>query len=386
MAFRSTSRIHIAWKLLAGIVVLVAARGCSSGAETETGGPVVWTVSADPTLQIGEQDGPAEYLFDQVNGVRLTPDGGVVVADEGSGTVRVYDAGGALSASMGRRGEGPGEFSWLSHVEILAPDTILAYDGRMFRVTRFLLDGTHIDERSILSDVGSPELYLGTYADGGAAIASLRPSPRGGTEILPDQMVVARYGPDGERVAELGVLDGIRRAGGVAVVPFSPFLHAFVLGDSVFYTDGMEPALHVLGAAGTPARSFTVPIASSDLDASWSVLRRELEARDELSWIEDLSPEVEALPVPAVGEVMLDAHGRFWLKHYDPATDASHVRGWTVGGGRWTVVDPDGREVASVDLPAGFAPMDASGMQVAGVQRDDLGVERVVVLELEERA
>ena len=131
-----------------------------------------------------------------------------------------------------------------------------------------------------------------------------------------------------------------------------------------------------------PTRTFTVPLPSPDLDAAWAALRPALEARDQTMWIENLSPEVESQPVPAVAEVMLDADQRFWLKHYDPATDATHLRGDAMDGGRWTVVEANGELVATVDVPDGFMPMDASGMRVAGVQRDELGVERVRVLTL----
>ncbi len=366
--------------LVVPLIMLTAAHGCGTEAPSPEGTPV-WSAAESPLLAVGEQEGAPEYLFDDIRAVRLIGSGGVAVADRGSSSVRVYDAEGLVTATMGRAGEGPGEFTWLAHLELHPPDTLLAYDAGTFRISRYLLDGTWVGERTLRSDAGNAEVYVGTFTDGGAAVASLAPSPRGGTDILPDRMVVARFGPDGAHVAELGTLDGIRRAGGAAVVPFSPFLHAFVLHDSVFFTDGMDAAVHVLGA-DAPVRTFTVPIPSPDVAAAWAALRPALEQRDQAMWIEDLPAEVQAHPIPAVAEVMLDADARFWLKHYDPATDATHLRGDAMGGGRWSVVEPSGRLVATVDVPDGFVPMDAAGMRLAGVQRDALGVERVHVLRL----
>jgi len=342
-----------------------------------------WTLAEEPTLRIGAQDGDPGYLFDRIAAVRMLPNGGLAVADGGSATVRVYDASGAHIATMGRRGRGPGEFGRIGHLEVRAPDTILAYDTSNYRATRFLLDGTHLDDVPIRTPAGAPEVYLGTYSNGDAAVAALVPSTRGGTDILSDRMAVSRLARDGTMVAELGMLKGIRRAGGIAVVPFSPFLHARLSRDSVFHTDGREPVVRVLGADGRTARSFPVPIAAPDHGEAWRTLRAELEARELTTWIEDLPAEVEAEPVPAIAGMLLGRGGNLWLKHYDPAVDATHLRDGRSRGGAWTVVAPEGDVIGEVAMPEHFAPLDVSTDRVAGVHVDPLGVERVVVFEIE---
>ncbi|MEX2466239.1 MAG: hypothetical protein WD995_04980, partial [Gemmatimonadota bacterium] len=107
----------------------------------------------------------------------------------------------------------------------------------------------------------------------------------------------------------------------------------------------------------------------------------ELESRDLTSWIADLPPEAEAEPVPAISEFLVDRAGNFWLKRYEPRTDATHLRKEPLAGGRWTVVAPDGQVVGEVEVPNSFAPLDVSMDRVAGVHRDELGVERVFVYE-----
>ncbi|MDZ7778352.1 MAG: hypothetical protein U5R14_00155 [Gemmatimonadota bacterium] len=369
-----------AGSVVAAAVLLAA---CGDPADrSSAAGPETWTVAAEPVLRIGEQDGEAAYLFDRVSAVRLLDDGGVVVADRRHAEIRVYDEEGVHLTSMGGPGEGPGEFEVISYLTIHPPDTLLAYDGFAYRTTRFLLDGTLAGNRPIRPENGAPEMYLGTYADGDAAIASLIPPPRGGTEVIPDRMSIGRYDQDGSRVAELTVADGIRRAGGAVVIPFSPYLHARMLRDSIYYTDGLKPALFVLDDEGNVARTIELPIPRPDHEAAWNTLHRELEARDETSWLDDVTPEIEAEPVPTIAEVVFDADERIWVKHYEPRTDAMHLRRGLPSGGRWTVVRPDGEILAHVDLPEGFAPLDASGRRVAGVHRDELDVERVVVFEL----
>lgn len=377
-ALGRTARPHLVVGLL-----LAGMAGCADGADPDgPATPASWTTSQEPALSIGEVDGDPRYLFSQITGVRLFPGGGFAVSELSSRAIRVYDAEGRYAVSMGGPGEGPGEFGDINHLALVPPDTLLAYDISTLRLTRFLRDGTLLGTTSFEPAGGWPEVFLGTYTDGGAAVASLVPSPRGGTEIVPDRMVIGRYAADGSLVAVVDTVPGIRRAGGTAVVPFSPFLHAWLLDDSVYVTDGTEPVVDVLDAEGGIVRRIRLSIPRPDLDAAWGVLRAELAARDRSEWIEDLAPGVAEEPVPVISESMVDRDGRIWLKHYEPATDAAHLRSGAMAGGLWTVVEADGRVVAEVELPAGFAPMDATGRSVVGVHRDDLGVERVRVYEL----
>jgi hypothetical protein len=364
-------------------LLLVGATACAdTGGPRESAAPARWTTSPEPVLTVGEVDGDPRYLFSQITGVRLFPDGAFAVSDFSSRSIRVYSAEGRHVVSMGGSGEGPGEFGDINHLGVLGSDTIVAYDVSALRRTRYLRDGTLLGTTPFEPADGWPEVYLGTHADGDASVASLIPSPRGGTDIVPDRMAIGRYAPDGSLLEVVDTVPGIRRAGGTAVVPFSPFMHAWVLDDSVYVTDGREPVVDVLDARGEIVRRIRVSIPRPDLDAAWGVLRAELTAQDRTQWIEDLAPGVAEEPVPVISETMVDRDGRIWLKHYEPATDATHLRSGALAGGHWTVVEADGRVVAEVALPVGFAPMDATGRSVLGVHRDELDVERVVTYEL----
>lgn len=363
--------------------LLLAGLACADGGgPPEPTAPERWAASPEPALDVGEVDGDPRYLFSQITGVRLFPDGGFAVSEFSSRAIRVYDAEGRYVVPMGGPGEGPGEFGDINHLAVVPPDTLLAYDVSTLRLTRFLRDGTLLGTTSFEPAGGWPEVFLGTYADGGAAVASLVPPPRGGSEIVPDRMVIGRYAADGSLMAVVDTVPGIRRVGGAAVVPFSPFMHAWLLDDTVYVTDGTEPVVDVLGADGQVVRQIRLSIPRPDLDEAWEVLRAELAARDRSEWIEDLAPGVAEEPVPVISESMVDSDGRIWLKHYEPATDAAHLRSGAMAGGLWTVVERDGRVVAEAELPDGFAPMDATGRSVLGIHRDDLGVERVRVYEL----
>ena len=65
----------------------------------------------------------------------LLSDGSLVVAHSGEQEILWFDRAGRLSRKTGRRGSGPGEFRGLNSVVVMRGDTILAYDGRLSRLT-----------------------------------------------------------------------------------------------------------------------------------------------------------------------------------------------------------------------------------------------------------
>ena len=70
--------------------------------------PDPWTLS-DPEARIGSVDDP-DHIFNPVTHMALGPDGLLYTTHAGEGTIRRWTADGAPAGSLGRRGEGPGEF------------------------------------------------------------------------------------------------------------------------------------------------------------------------------------------------------------------------------------------------------------------------------------
>ena len=73
----------------------------------------MWGVEASlvPEVTIGELDGPEEYLFGRISSIAVNNDGTVYVLDQQAQHVRVFDSRGVYLETLGRRGQGPGEFS-----------------------------------------------------------------------------------------------------------------------------------------------------------------------------------------------------------------------------------------------------------------------------------
>ncbi|HEX7024405.1 MAG TPA: hypothetical protein VF187_06275, partial [Gemmatimonadales bacterium] len=67
-----------------------------------------WPVDTVPLVDIGGGDDPEQDL-DNVRGATRLGDGRIVVANTGSGELRIYDGKGKWLRNLGRKGEGPGE-------------------------------------------------------------------------------------------------------------------------------------------------------------------------------------------------------------------------------------------------------------------------------------
>ncbi len=100
-----------------------------------------WTISDEPTLEIGAADGPAEYLLDGVIGTVRLSNGDIVLGEWTSGELRRYDRNSAFMWRAGGQGEGPGEHEFLTFVGLLPGDSVVTYDAALRRVQVFGPDG-----------------------------------------------------------------------------------------------------------------------------------------------------------------------------------------------------------------------------------------------------
>ncbi len=132
-------------RLLGGMWVLLLFHGsasCTRGAEEGTRSPVSpdaplsGHVTWIRTIALQENRDVVNVL------IRAVPDshGGFLVSDEQEDQIRRYDPGGRLVAAFGRRGNGPGEFMYLTGVGRLSSGGVVAVDA-LSRGTVFDGDG-----------------------------------------------------------------------------------------------------------------------------------------------------------------------------------------------------------------------------------------------------
>jgi len=77
--------------------------------EYPSDGQVIYQLEEE--LSIGEEEGNENYMFNQPRSVKASEDGSIYVIDGKDICIKVYDRQGKYQRTIGRQGQGPGEFS-----------------------------------------------------------------------------------------------------------------------------------------------------------------------------------------------------------------------------------------------------------------------------------
>lgn len=96
----------------------------------------VFVPAPEPSLAIGLADGPDEFMFSDIAGAARLRDGGVVVAVRGYHEVRRFGPDGEHLWTVGRQGQGPGEFLSVRLLSSCSRDSVaVAHDSRNNTIT-----------------------------------------------------------------------------------------------------------------------------------------------------------------------------------------------------------------------------------------------------------
>lgn len=83
-----------------------------------------------PHYSVGEAEAPPEELFGRIQHVALSKEGILYIGEEGAQEVRVFDATGTYVATMGGRGQGPGEFEDMRDLTLsVQGDSLYVFSG-----------------------------------------------------------------------------------------------------------------------------------------------------------------------------------------------------------------------------------------------------------------
>jgi len=95
-------------------------------------------------LQIGELDGPEEFLFVYISDAAVNSKGDIYIADRELKEVRKFNKEGEYLLKIGRPGQGPGEFQSISTLSITPQDELIVFDNMQARISIFSDRGEHI--------------------------------------------------------------------------------------------------------------------------------------------------------------------------------------------------------------------------------------------------
>jgi hypothetical protein len=345
-----------------------------------------WTVEATPILDLSTSgDGVSHQFFRVVDATRL-PDGEIWVAQ--ADEVRLFSSQGQHLRTLGRRGDGPGEFRFIGRVELIAPDTLLVFDRGLRRATLFgpkweVVHTVPIDVYPIRPD--RFEVLGGRFVVVEPRSMRQEEEPRLGLHRLPATVLsVSRSGVALDTLAiVLGEEFNLRRMAddvlAYADVFFGRDAHLAVHGRQVMVGDGRELGFRVLNEEGEVEQivraAYDVTLTPEMVEAETSACLLDARTREDSSFVYSLPvPETRA----AYRDLKVDPTGAVWLEEQR----GNCVYMTTPSAQRWEVFGSDGVWLGQVSLPARFEVFEIGRSYILGVFRDQLDVERVQVLAL----
>jgi hypothetical protein len=340
-------------------------------------------------------------MFGQVMALGQGPAGDVYVVDMQVPALRVYNRDGVYQATIGRRGEGPGEYTQPDGLAVLSDGRLVLRDPRLGRLTVYAADGTLVDTWSVPAGffAGIP-VYRDT-ADVVWSFVLLEPD-------LMDMVIgLARLESDGT-VRDTVVAPTFRyepptlvaRAENAVVINQVPFFprELWTVSHMGYFVAGVSTSYaFTLDRPGSPLRVERVvepvPVAPAEGRQARARVTASLR-RTAPGWTWD-GPDVPTQK-PAYQALHVGTDGRVWVQtteaaverpneDHDPNDPGSFPTRWEEPIA-FDVFEPDGRYLGRVEIPDGFAafPEPVFGTDhVLAVMRDELDVERVVRFRIE---
>jgi hypothetical protein len=343
-----------------------------------------WRLSEAPLLTIGDVEGADEYQLYRVRSAVRLADGRIVIANSGTNELRFYDGDGKYLFMRGGEGGGPGEFRSMGDIWTLA-DSLFIYDFGQMRMTVYSTAGefgrTFRVQEAPDGGFPFPEGVLAPH------ILLVRRTPRDAelsAGFTRDTSLYLQYSLEGEPLDSLGWFPGDESYMGFAedftVGTSAPFgLRAYMLAaaDLLYYGSSDAYEIDVRASDGTLQRLIRRPVPNAPVTAEEvDEFYRDLEEREERMapiWRELYSKMTLPETKPAYGRLLIDADDNLWVADYSQERDDE---------GTWSVFDPEGRFLGTVETPTGGRVQQIGGDFVLGVWRDELDVEYVRLYEL----
>lgn len=376
-----------------------------------------WTIDPVPEIVLGGDENPAgetndssQLIWDVVGIARLT-DGRVAVLSREGRQLLLFEASGKLSRTIGRAGEGPGEFIRPERLQYLPPDTLVVWDYHMTSIDYFDTEGSLLRERNIDHATlrervpgTTGESIRMTLPDGSFIVGRMdresaaedgEPKPGSTYRWMPEEYIRVDHE---YRAHSFGTWAGMEMwvpANGAADGIDVPFVPTFALDShigagsdplSVYVSDGDRNEILQFSLDGTLVRIIrrtTDPVRATDgahgawMDAMYAF--GEMMGEPLPPSIFDGMPRRESQP-PVAG-LVVGTDGYLWVKEW-----SASETGWA---DQWSVFSPWGRWLGVLTVPPdpvftdlfmcykAFVPCWVDRDMFLAVRRGELGVERV---------
>jgi len=371
----------------AGIIVVEN----PAGMEMDAGG---WGVEDRPFLSIGSLEGAEDTSLHDVTGAHALSDGRVAILNAGSREIRIYDEAAALMRTIGRGGEGPGEFRYMSLGGVLPGDTMVVLDPALRRMSLVHPEAGVVRSARLDPEVSDNATAWGVFDNRTVLFG------RGGTSADREGVYrgVETYRVsdlEGRLAGELGQKPG-SEANHIPMTSYStgePVIITRVLyfarqglpvasGDRFYFGSQDRFEIEAMDSQGTLLRLIRVmedPVPlTRELWDTYVENRIRTVARDadhERRMRRSMEENSQHLPpsFPAHGALKVDALGYLWVEEYRVPGEETHV---------WSVFDREGVRRARVTLPVSMQVLEIGQDYFMGLVEDEYDVEYVQLFRL----
>jgi len=277
-----------------------------------------------------------------------------------SDRLHLFGADGRTHRVIGRRGDGPGEFRYLTNICRTEADTVVVWDDANRRLGVLTSEGHFIRHLQVGSVILPPQ---GCGA-GGKVL------------VLQPQTGTAESG----RVEFTGIvmdLEGKTHARSIAVGQGSSDVvgrepSQAMVGQDIIVGDGLASEYRRLSGTGRllqVVRTRDAPIAISRRDYDAVLDRIVPPQRNAKALRERLKKQRTATHWPAYGRILVDPVGCVWMQSFVPPS-RGEVRAQTRPD-TWVAFDPAGRMVGRLQIPP---PSGAGRKEVLAVDRGEVQI------------
>ena len=362
--------------------------------ESETAGAPDLILADEPQVRVGMLDGPAEYLFSNIEGGVRLEDGSIVVADEQTYEIRMFDARGRHVWTSGRQGEGPGEYGGVRLLRGCPGTAITVFDWHLDRITRLDRDGNVVDTRALAGTGVNPYSSPVCSPNGDLVFVGWPESewdsrPAGVGEIYRWEMALSWEGDDGVVTLADGIPGTERRTygGGSGPLRWGKSLAFAATGTGVWYGSADDYELEHVDWTGRITR--VARWAGPDLEVTGEHLDRYLSAylarydtpaerrrfeRESWPGIRDDLPE--RFPAYESDGLLALPDGSVWVTTHR----------WRAPRKELHLLDPDGIWIRQLTIPARSNLLDAGRDWILLLERGEFDEQYVAVYELVERS
>ena len=367
-----------------------------------------WRVAREPTVTIGRTSGDERYLFGEVVGAVVLPDGRIAVADRQAYLIRVYSPEGVHIEDWGGRGEGPGEFS--GGLRKLFP-----YRGDSILVKQFANSGSNVyDDRGRFGRAVAPEMWLLFTYDR----PSLGFDPLAGPMLtcctlwgpLPNGALLGSYSDmvsnGGSGTRRGSVMAAIVPASGGAPEPAGLFeggqYHVDSEGDSWdlqfqvrfsmtvgpdghFATEGDAYSIEAYDSDGSLRRIIRLargprPVTDEVKADHEARLRAQFTSPENEAWLRRKLAVPYPSHLPAFDLLHADPEGNVWAREQRFGADDGIAGPATH---EFFIFGADGRHLGVIELPGSLEVYQIGTDFLLGKVSDELGVDRVYLYRIE---